>query len=132
GHEMGRRRQILDDGHMRLRSGVDRRLHARRGQVEQLARSLAMRHPRAVLAAARPVLAGLSQRLHLAPHAQIAHRRDAVAALGARTSSAVVADLRTRRESLARAAARLQAMSPLAVLSRGYAVLLDPRGRALV
>ena len=39
--------------------------------------------------------------------------------------------VRDRREALAKRAAQLHALSPLAILSRGYAVALDAQGRAL-
>jgi len=62
---------------------------------------------------------------------RIADGREAVFNARLDLRGAVERGLRTRRDGLAATAARLQALSPLNVLSRGYAVPLDETGRVL-
>ncbi|HET6577591.1 MAG TPA: exodeoxyribonuclease VII large subunit, partial [Gemmatimonadales bacterium] len=50
---------------------------------------------------------------------------------GDRLQGAMAALLEGRRQQLARLAAQLDALSPLRVLQRGYAVATDPDGRVL-
>ena len=56
---------------------------------------------------------------------QVAARRERVEGLAARLVERAGRDLERRRSALATAAARLEGLSPLAVLSRGYALVWD-------
>ncbi|MEE4465556.1 exodeoxyribonuclease VII large subunit, partial [Azotobacter chroococcum] len=51
--------------------------------------------------------------------------------LGERLPRAMQGALRERRQRLEAAVQTLQAVSPLATLGRGYAILLDDQGRAI-
>jgi exodeoxyribonuclease VII large subunit len=104
------RRQLVDEVASRLRACAASILGRRRTSLARLERRLVARHPRAVLAVVRGRLGGLRLRLGAAAHARCAVSR---ALLGDR-------------------AARLRALSPLAVLARGYAIATGPDGRALL
>jgi exodeoxyribonuclease VII large subunit len=103
------RQQALDESLARLRDLGARLVTRRRAALTNVERRLAARHPRAVLAEARAALAPMELRLASA------------------VRRAVAAD----RRRLAEHAARLDALSPLAVLGRGYAIATR-EGRALV
>jgi exodeoxyribonuclease VII large subunit len=60
---------------------------------------------------------------------QVAQRRERLAALAARAGAAARGRVEQRSARLARAAAGLDALSPLAVLGRGYALAFAPDGR---
>jgi exodeoxyribonuclease VII large subunit len=62
---------------------------------------------------------------------QIAARRERVANIERRLEASVRNRVTARRSSLARAAGKLDSLSPLAVLSRGYALVFDDQGRLL-
>ncbi|HKQ70222.1 MAG TPA: exodeoxyribonuclease VII large subunit [Polyangiaceae bacterium] len=101
--------QRMDDMVARLEQAV-RRVHGRRRtEVERLRRRLAARHPRAVIARSRATLGPLE----------------------VRCESAIRARVDGDRSRFAERAGRLSAMSPLAVLSRGYAIATTDDGRAI-
>jgi exodeoxyribonuclease VII large subunit len=62
---------------------------------------------------------------------QLSGRRERVANLERRLDGAARGRVEGRRSSLARAAGKLDSLSPLAVLSRGYALAFDGGGRLL-
>lgn len=82
-------------------------------------------------AALRRELLGYGQRMGLAMQQALAGARAEHADASAVLAGALQRGLRARRERLAAAAARLQALSPLAVLARGYAVALGADGAVL-
>jgi len=82
-------------------------------------------------AAVRREVEELRVRLVECTRDRIADGREAVFNARLDLQSAAERGLRIRRDALAGTAARLQALSPLNVLSRGYAVPLGPGGRVL-
>jgi exodeoxyribonuclease VII large subunit len=103
------REQKVDDLSQRLEQAGHRLLARRRTDLERLQRRLAGRHPRAVIAASRAELSPLEVRL-----------------VGAERALAESA-----RGRVAQALSRLFALSPLAVLARGYAIATTDDGRAI-
>ena len=106
---LGRRAQHLDDLRHRLDRAATRRLRTRASQIETLAARLARHNPTARLALTRR---------------RIERAADSLARL-ARTA------ITARNTRLDRATARLHALSPLAVLDRGYALVYDASGTLL-
>jgi exodeoxyribonuclease VII large subunit len=103
------RQQQLDELGMRMERQTARALSRRRASLELVHRRLLSYHPRAVLSGARAELAPLRARLR--------------ASMQARLGSG--------RERLGERMARLDALSPLSVLGRGYSIVLAPDGRAV-
>jgi len=106
---IGQRAQHLDDLTYRLESGTSRKLRTHSTHLSQLTARLAQHNPAARLALTRRRLDRANESL----------RRLAQSALTARTTR------------LDRAATRLHALSPLAVLDRGYALVFDASGKLL-
>lgn len=103
------RRQELDEVFAELQASLLRRLRAGERQQQELSARLGERHPRTVTLAARARLFPL------------------VARLGAGVRGRLSSSERTFVEHVA----RLDALSPLAVLARGYALVFRGDGRAL-
>ncbi len=106
---LAERQQYLDELIGRLERQAARQLGRRRARLEALHRRLSARHPHSVIASARSELGPLSTRLE----------------------SAIRLRLSGAGRKLAHQAARLDNLSPLAVLGRGYAIALDRDGRAV-
>jgi len=103
------RQQELDELTSRLRRRATEVVADRRSTLELLTRRLYSRHPRAVLASARADLGPLEIRLQ-----NSARRR-----------------LSRAEARLADAATRLDGLSPLSILGRGYAIATRADGRAV-
>ena len=130
-HLLDRARQDLDRATIALHNRGERTLSSTRSQLHQLQQRLAALHPRARLQARHGQLAELERRL-LATHPgpRIARGRQDHAKLVARGEAAIRRTLDRRRAELGRLAAQLHALSPLAVLERGYAMV--SKGDAIV
>jgi exodeoxyribonuclease VII large subunit len=103
------RQQELDESSSSLRRRLTETMAERRATLELLTRRLYARHPRAVLANARAELGPLDVRLQHAGRRRLAR------------SEARLAD----------AATRLNGLSPLSILGRGYAIATRADGRAV-
>ncbi|RYE82434.1 MAG: exodeoxyribonuclease VII large subunit, partial [Myxococcales bacterium] len=101
--------QKLDDLELRLREATHERLADERSSAHRLGTRLAARHPRS----------------------EVATRRGDLDTLEARLGGAARRLLERRRTTGQVLAGRLQEMSPLTVLARGYAIALRPGGPAL-
>jgi exodeoxyribonuclease VII large subunit len=96
-------------------------------------RRLALLAPQARLAAQRLALVRLSERLAASPRRWLSPRKLELDALGGRIHDATRTQLDALHERLARQSIRMDAMSPLRVLSRGYAIAFVERtGKALL
>jgi exodeoxyribonuclease VII large subunit len=100
-HVLGRARQDLDRRAMALHARGERALHATRAQLHQLHHRLAGLHPRTRILTHRTAFSELERRLD-------------------RTIGELLA---RRRSELARLGAQMAALSPLAVLDRGFAMV---------
>jgi exodeoxyribonuclease VII large subunit len=101
--------QSLDDAAQRMAQAVRRGQGQKRAGLERVMRLLVARHPRAIALRSRGALGSLEIRL----------------------SSAIAARVETERAGLGAHAARLDALSPLGVLARGYAIATTDDGRAV-
>jgi exodeoxyribonuclease VII large subunit len=101
--------QTLDDRQARLVAWARAAVAARREALSSARHRLAYLHPRAVVARERAELARVTDRL----------------------ASLWSASFERRATGLQRAAARLDALSPLKVLARGYAIATRDDGRAV-
>jgi exodeoxyribonuclease VII large subunit len=122
-HCLDRARQDLDRAAGSLHARGERALATTRGRLLQLEQRLAGLHPRARILARRRSLGDLERRLAAVQlGSRLARSRAEVEALTARAGAAVRSLLDGRRAELGRVGAQLAALSPLAVLDRGYAM----------
>jgi exodeoxyribonuclease VII large subunit len=103
------RQQDLSELVVRFERSLERSFARRRQLLDLSYRRLLARHPRAVISESRSLFAPLAERL----------------------SSAMARRLAAHSAELARRAAELDALSPLAVLGRGYAIAQAGDGRAI-
>jgi exodeoxyribonuclease VII large subunit len=123
-HHLGRARQDLDHGTIGLHARGERALAATRQQLQQLHHRLTGLHPRARIFANRSALGELEKRLASAHPGKrlVRAQRDLDDAL-ARCHAAIQRAATGRRSALAQLGAQIAALSPLAVLDRGYAMV---------
>jgi exodeoxyribonuclease VII large subunit len=146
-HGLHRARQDLDRAQLRLAGAHAKTLAEPRRRLADLQRRLASLHPRAQIHAKHAALAGLEKRLlgaHPArqlnvvrgelgalqhrlaaagPAARIARDHREIGMLAKRMEIAVAQAVDQRRRELGAAIGRINALSPLAVLERGYATV---------
>lgn len=123
-HVLDRARQDLDRHTMALHARGERALAATRGQLHALHHKLAGLHPRAKILRHRTALADLERRLAAAhPGPRLARAARDLTALAGRRDTAMREILDERRAELGRLGAQMAALSPLAVLDRGYAMV---------
>jgi exodeoxyribonuclease VII large subunit len=128
GHRMARARQDLDHLTMALHARGERSLASTRAELHALAHRLTSAHPRQRIFARAQQLGELTRRLiaqHPAPRVARAHHE--LDALIARGDAAMRRCLDGRRGQLAQAGVQLSALSPLAVLDRGFAMVARDR-----
>jgi exodeoxyribonuclease VII large subunit len=107
--QVAEREQKVDDLSQRLEQVQHRLVGRRHGELERLHRRLVSRHPRTVIASSRAALSPLQVRLVGAERALV----------------------ESARGKMAQGISRLSALSPLAVLARGYAIASTEEGRAI-
>ena len=116
-------RQELDGLAEGAKATMGARLLARASDLRRLEVRLAATHPRAQLSSRRTELARLEARLRAqSPEPRLAARRAEVRRLEGAMVAAVRRALDRRRAAYAQVVARLDALSPLRVLERGYAL----------
>ena len=127
---VGTARQRLDDRAARLLMALPNLVAARRAALVDIERHLPA--PWQIIEARRNALALLSQRLRSGLQHATAQRRALAARITPRLTVAPLrAALREARSRLEGMAGRLEAVSPEAVLKRGYALVFDRRGAPL-
>ncbi len=128
-------RQQLDGALGRSQVALERQLGLRRRQLDQLGQRLQAQHPRTQLQRDHGALDKLHRRLLLGVERQVAERRRALETVAGpsdqRLTQAVSRLLHNKRQALLATIGKLEAMSPLKVLTRGYAVVRDDSGRVL-
>lgn len=124
-------RRAFDATRHRLERALERALRDARERLRVLDARLAPSDPRARLALQRRRLDELTERSQRTLRPMATSKRAELARASARLAAVPVPSLRDARRRLAVLAARLDALSPLAVLARGYAIALA-EGRALV
>lgn len=123
-HHLDRARQDLDRLTMALHVRGERGLAVTRAQLAQLQHRLADLHPRVRILARRAELGALERRLAARhPGVRLASARSEHQALIARRDQAMRRQLEQRRAALGQIGAQIAALSPLAVLDRGYAMV---------
>ncbi len=146
------RRRVLSDRTERLVRAMRTRIQGERGRHARISRDF--RDPRFLIASALQRVDEHTARLARFATKRLSREREKLATLSARLTAnhpnarifrdrARLADLRSRLDQSARVrlardraqatalVGRLDAMSPLSVLSRGYAIAMRPDGRAI-
>jgi exodeoxyribonuclease VII large subunit len=123
-HRLDRARQDLDHQTMALHARGERTLAATRAGLHALAHRLTGLHPRTRILARGAALAELTRRLTAVhPASRLARARHELDALTARCDAAIRRQLDARRARLGQLGAAMAALSPLAVLDRGFAMV---------
>lgn len=123
------RTQRVDELGLRLERQVHGRMGQRNEQLRYLERRLRTASPRARLARGEEALASLRRRLaQLDPRRETARRSRVLFELERRLTAAMSQRDAFARSELARLSRALQALSPLGVVERGYAILTRPAG----
>jgi exodeoxyribonuclease VII large subunit len=129
--DRAQRADALTDLRHRLERALRKRVLDERGRLERLAHGLGI-VGRLLTAPARARLLDLHGRLRQQhPRARLARDRRRLDVLRTRLVSEGQRMTRSQRLRLARAAGKLEALSPLAVMGRGYAVVTDAARRVL-
>ncbi len=123
-------RQQLDDLYDRSRRVVDGQREAARRRLDRAARRLLAAHPRTRVQTDLGRLVALRQRMAPALVRRIVLGRQALADLTGRLVRAMERLIDQRAERLRGAAGKLDALSPVAILARGYSITL--RGETAV
>ena len=111
----------------RLRAAVQRHLDRQAQRLDQA--SVRLSRPRAAVGAQHRVLDRLGSRLQTALVARVQQQSRALERVGQRQVAAMRAARLRAEQRLVLAQSRWQLLNPLQVLDRGYALLLDARGR---
>jgi exodeoxyribonuclease VII large subunit len=117
----------------RLHQWLGHRLHTFAQRSDHALARLRNQHPRQRLRSGRERLASLRARLHSQrPTAALQRRADVLRAHALRLRAAVAQRLRVPRQHVAELARALNAVSPLATMQRGYAILIERESGKLV
>ncbi len=120
--------QRLDDLSFRMEAAVNEQLREHARAVASLSAAVLRHDPRQQLSAARERLAACQSRLDHALDRRLAAGQFQVSFLNARLYRAAQVTVAARKADWANLRGELQALSPLAVLQRGYALVQDESG----
>ena len=123
--------QRLDDLGFRMESAMAERLRDSQRSVGDLVAAVLRHDPRRQLSAARESLAALQSRLGHALERSLAIARSRSESTDARLYRAAQVSVAGRRAAYAELRGELAALSPLAVLNRGYALVQDEQGKII-
>jgi exodeoxyribonuclease VII large subunit len=128
---MHRREQHLDDLSFRMDAAIDRFVRNRL-QTVTAAEAVVRKHdPRQKLSGASSTLQSFMTRIEHSTERRLQGFNQRCQTLEARLYRAAQVHTASRRAAYANIAARLQSLSPLAVLHRGYALVLDESGEVV-
>ena len=128
---LGVRAQRTDALAQLMRSTVEADLSRRRVSLEALGVRRCLTDPLAPLHDRLSELAQTEERLHDAIPRALSRERQDVGRMGSRLAELAPRLCRPAEATLARLAASLDALSPLSVLARGYAITRDARGHVV-
>ena len=122
--------QALDAARSRLERAVTKKISRSRETLDALASRRVIQSPTGFIEQRRTRLDALRVRLESAG-GFVEKQRAGLSTLDTRLNAAVDASLARKKNEYVSLAAKLDALSPLKVLSRGYAIALDADGRAI-
>jgi exodeoxyribonuclease VII large subunit len=123
-HRLDRARQDLDHQTMALHARGERALATTRAELHALAHRLTGLHPRTRIFTRGAELAELTRRLTAVhPASRLARAHHELDGLRARCDGAIRRSVERRRAQLGQLGAQIAALSPLAVLDRGFAMV---------
>ena len=118
------KKQALDDKERRAQQALLRQLGSHKKQLEQCERQLRAQHPYQILNNQKDRLARYHHALlKNAPENKIKERQRSLVLIRQKLDQAIESHLQKSKQSLALNAAALETLSPLSVLSRGYALI---------
>jgi exodeoxyribonuclease VII large subunit len=120
--------QRLDDLNLRMDAAINARLRRRCDHVAGLTSAVLRSDPRQQLSNARERLAACETRLHHVLDPQLASMRNQSQSVDARLYRSARVSVTARRSAWTQLHRELAALSPLAVLHRGYALVQDESG----
>ena len=120
--------QRLDDLGFRMEAAMDETLRNHQRTVDELCATVLRHDPRQQLSAARERLSAYQSRLDHALDRTLAAHRYRCQSTDARLIRAAQVSMAASRSSWRTSRSALQALSPLAVLQRGYALVKDESG----
>ncbi|MBC7793364.1 MAG: exodeoxyribonuclease VII large subunit [Clostridia bacterium] len=123
--------QRLDATMARIEAALTDRLHDGRLALQKAASRIERAHPAARLISTRACLNATQTRIAAAWRSALKDQRNILGAIELRMRSAVRSALKDSGVRLAHNAGRLHALSPLAVLTRGYSLTRTPDGRVI-
>ena len=131
GQTLEREQTALDAAQRSMQAALTGRIGRERVHIESLAKHRCLSEPGAMIEDQKAQLLLTEQRLHDAmPHA-LAQKEQRLAQASERLGGAAQRLLKPFEAEVARAAATLDALSPLKVLGRGYAIAKDKDGHVL-
>jgi exodeoxyribonuclease VII large subunit len=128
---LGEARQRLDAAQDRALAAARQTLARKRRLLDEHQRKLSALHPRARLESDRRTLHALEQRLQTALRKQLQQKRPQLVALEQRLHARLRQQIDARKRAFATAAGKLDALSPLSVLERGYSLTKNAEGHVL-